>query len=102
MKVLTANRLSDGVVVYIGAGEAWVEDLALAAVVTDEAGETRLQAAAAAAIKARQVVGAYLMPATVEDGKVLPVSVRERIRAAGPSNRTDLGKQADRPAAAAR
>jgi len=100
MKVLTANRLGDGVVVYIGAGETWAEDLAAAEVVTDDAGEARLKAAADAAIKARLVVGAYLMPVAIENERVLPVSVRERIRAAGPSNRTDLGKQADRPAAA--
>ncbi|RJF86705.1 DUF2849 domain-containing protein [Oleomonas cavernae] len=94
MKVLTANRLLDGEVVYLAEGDAWAEDLASARVVSDDDGEVALTAAGAAAIKARLVVGAYLMPVTVEGGRILPASVRERIRAAGPSNRNDLGKQA--------
>lgn len=94
MKVLTANRLLDGEVVYLAQGDTWVEDLASARVVEDNDGEIALTQAGQAAIKARLVVGAYLMPVTVEGGKVLPASVRERIRAAGPSNRSDLGKQA--------
>lgn len=99
MKVLTANRLSDGTVVYIGAAAPWVEDLALAKIAPDAATEALLTEAAAGAVKAREVVGAYLMPVAVEDGRILPQSVRERIRAAGPTNRLDLGKQAERPAA---
>ncbi|MCF4164086.1 DUF2849 domain-containing protein [Zavarzinia compransoris] len=95
MKVFTANRLSDGAVVYIGDGETWVETLDAARVVTDAEGEAALDATAKAAVKARLVVGAYPMPVTVEDGTIRPDSVRERIRAAGPSNRTDLGKQAE-------
>ena len=30
----------------------------------------------------------------VEDGKRIPVTIRERIRSLGPTVRTDLGKQA--------
>ena len=100
MKVLTANRLDDGAVVYIGEAAPWVEDLASARVAADAGEEGQLTETAAAAIKARLVVGAYLMPVTVEDGRILPVSVRERIRAAGPTNRLDLGKQASAPALA--
>ncbi|PWR17903.1 DUF2849 domain-containing protein [Zavarzinia aquatilis] len=98
MKVLTANRLDDGAVVYIGKAAPWVEDLASALVAVDAGAEGQLTETAAAAVKARRVVGAYLMPVTVEDGRILPASVRERIRAAGPSNRPDLGKQALAPA----
>lgn len=94
MKVLTANRLLDGEVVYLAQGDAWAEDLALARVAGDNDAEIELTTAGAAAVKARLVVGAYLMPVTIEGGRILPESVRERIRAAGPSNRNDLGKQA--------
>lgn len=100
MKVLTANRLDDGAVVYIGEAAPWVEELASALVAADAGAESQLTESAAAAVKARLVVGAYLMPVTVEDGRILPVSVRERIRAAGPTNRLDLGKQASAPALA--
>lgn len=99
MKVLTANRLDDGAVVYIGEAAPWVEDLASARVATDADAESRLTEAAAGAVKARLVVGAYLMPVSVEDGLVRPVSVREKLRASGPSNRLDLGKQASASAA---
>lgn len=94
MKVFTANRLSDGTVVYIGPGDTWAEvlDHALVAATAEE--EAALKTRAEAAVKARFVVGAYAMPVTVENGAIRPASVRERIRAAGPSNRTDLGKQA--------
>ncbi len=95
MKVLTANRLADGAVVYLAEGASWVGDLAHAALAATPEAEAALTATAAAAVKARLVVGAYLMPVVLDGALPRPVSVRERIRAAGPSNRTDLGKQAE-------
>jgi hypothetical protein len=40
------------------------------------------------------VVDVNLIDVTVVDGLVEPVRLREKIRAAGPTIRTDLGKQA--------
>lgn len=90
-QVLTANRLSDGAVVYLAGESDWVERLGDADVVSD---------AAAAEIEgkraqdARLVVGAYLMDVHADGDTITPVKMRETIRAAGPSVRLDLGKQA--------
>jgi len=91
--VLTANRLRDGEVVYLGAGDLWCEDLqeALATAAGDAQG--RMTAFGEAEIFARQVVDPYLMPVEGEDGVLKALSQREKIRAAGPSTRLDLGKQ---------
>ncbi|TIY02808.1 MAG: DUF2849 domain-containing protein, partial [Mesorhizobium sp.] len=46
-----------------------------------------------------EVVDVNLIDVTVANGVVEPVRLREKMRAAGPTNRNDLGKQA-RPVAA--
>lgn len=98
-RILTANRLSDGAVVYAGA-DGWVERLEDAELLSDKAAvEARL--AAAKADMANNLVildgedNNKVMQVVREDGAVRPVRVREQIRAAGPSVRRDLGKQAE-------
>lgn len=94
LQVLTANRLADGEVVY-GARGAWVIRLAEAELIGDaETAKARL-AAAEADVAARRVVNPYLFEAQQEGGAIVPVKVREAIRAKGPTVRRDLGKQAD-------
>jgi hypothetical protein len=90
-QVLTANRLSDGEVVYLAADGAWVESLAAAQVVSTAESEAQAVATGAAAERELKVVHAYLFDIT-PDRK--PVKMREVIRAAGPTVRRDLGKQA--------
>lgn len=86
--VVTANRLNDGIVVYLAPGGGWTEALADAArAETDEDLKT-LEAAAEAAERERLVVAVYSIPVELkDDGTVDPISVRERIRA---SHRTTL------------
>ena len=92
--VITANRLADGVVVFQSADESWTEDLHYAAVWGDE----KASAAALARAKAHEacnlVVDAYAVPVEERNGHYAPKSLREAIRAAGPTVRRDLGKQA--------
>jgi hypothetical protein len=45
------------------------------------------------------VVNPYLFDVKVEGTTIYPVKEREIVRAAGPSVRTDTGKQADEPGA---
>lgn len=80
-KVLTANHLLEGDVVYLSARDEWVRDLAAAEILTDEAdAQIRL-------IEAEQqvnvVVGVYLAEVS-QTGK--PAHFREAFRATGPSN----------------
>ena len=93
MKVLTANRLGDGEVVWYANG-AWAETIEAADTVADKAGEERLEAIGAKAAADNLVVDVNLIDVTIVAGIVEPVRLREKIRAAGPTNRTDLGKQA--------
>ena len=96
MKAVTANRLVDGLVVYLGAEGRWVEDIADAfSVVGKEAGAALL-AATEPDVEACRIVGPYLIDVVAgPDGKLRGTSERERIRALGPTVRLDLGKQAE-------
>ena len=48
---------------------------------------------AEAGFEAREVVDVLPIEVSVENGAIRPVVYRERVRALGPSGRTDLGKQ---------
>jgi hypothetical protein len=93
MKVLTANRLADGEAVWYANG-GWAETIDNADVAHDKAAEDRLEAIGATASANNEVVDVNLIDVTVANGVVEPVRLREKIRAAGPTNRNDLGKQA--------
>ncbi len=82
--VVTANRLRDGVVVWLQAGGIWGENLAQAAVGTtsDEVLDLLDIANADESI----AVGAYAARINLgEDGLPVPGNLRERIRCAGPT-----------------
>ncbi|CAM5473552.1 hypothetical protein ATER59S_03185 [Aquamicrobium terrae] len=100
MKVLTANRLTDGEAVWYSR-DRWAETIDGADLASDKEGEARLQAIGAAAFAANEVVDAELIDVALANGAIEPLRLREKIRAAGPSNRNDLGKQARPPARAA-
>ena len=92
-QVLTANRLRAGEVVYWTKAKGWVSHLPDAEVLPDDKAEEVLKSAAEWVLK-REVVAPYLFAVRVTNGAVVPVKTREAIRAAGPSVRPDLGKQA--------
>lgn len=93
MKVLTANRLSDGIAVWYADG-GWAETVGHADIAHDKVAEDRLEAIGAAAAANNEVVDVNIIDVTVINGLVEPVRLREKIRAAGPTIRTDIGKQA--------
>jgi len=94
LKILTANRLRDGDVVYLTADGAWSDWLEDADLAEAPAAEAALLALGEEALDRRLVVDPYLMAVTRVDGGFGPISQREIIRARGPSVRLDLGKQA--------
>jgi hypothetical protein len=83
-KVVTANHLLEGDVVYLSPADEWVRDLARAELIDDEAhAQLRLLDAE------RQqdvVVGAYLADVTAGPRGPEPVHFREAFRRVGPSN----------------
>jgi hypothetical protein len=87
--VVTANRLTDGIVVYLAAGGEWTEQIAHARVADSEEEVKALETIAENAVRERIVISAYPMPVALNDGAIDPLSVRERIRA---SHRTTLTK----------
>jgi hypothetical protein len=93
-QVVTANRLEDGIVVYLGDHGTWSEriDEGRLARSGDEAG--LLMAGAERSAGEGKVVAPYLIEVSVEGGLIRPVRFREVIRARGPSVRPDHGKQA--------
>lgn len=94
MKVLTANRLFDGEAVWLAADHSWAETLQAAQVARDPAEEERLAALGRLSAARNEVVEVELIDVHLVEGGIVPARLRERIRAAGPTVRGDLGKQA--------
>ena len=83
-KVVTANALLEGDVIYLTAHDQWSRDLQDAQVITDAAhGDARLDFAHA---QAGTIVGAYLADVTQTEQGPQPVHFREEFRTKGPSN----------------
>ncbi len=93
-QVLTANRLRVGEVVYWNSAQGWVQNFSDAEILPDASAETTLKGATEW-VQKREVVAPYLFAVRIKDGVAVPVKTREAIRAAGPSVRPDLGKQAN-------
>ena len=91
-KVVTANRLREGDVVYQTAADQWSPHHHEAELIEDEAhAQMRLLHAAAQKLA---VVGAYLADAKAGTNGPEPTHFREAFRTRGPSNYKH-GKQAD-------
>jgi hypothetical protein len=84
--IVTANDLRSGAVVYLASGGIWVERIDEAAIATDDASLKRLEDIALRAVENCKVTAVYAMDVSIAESRPVPVSVRERIRAArGPS-----------------
>ncbi len=106
-RIITANRLDDGRVVYLASGGGWTAAQSTALVISDEAVEAALIEEAQAGNEFVDVYGLDVQgtditssndqsaPDQMDDGARRPVSTRERIRGKGPSVRADLGYQAN-------
>ena len=89
LQVLTANRLRDGVVVYLDGDGQWSERIEAAQLVEAAQGDALV---AAAAHTAGEVVAPYLIDVEAEAGRVTPRRYRERLRAFGPSIHPQFAK----------
>ena len=92
MRALTANRLIDGAVVFWDRGR-WVEPFAEAELFADDASGEAAEGHAKSQVTV--VVEPYLIDLVEAEGVWAPLSYRERIRALGPPNHPDHGKQAE-------
>ena len=89
MKIVTANRLSDGRVIYLGEASAVVEDLASAALLDGDAADAALSAAAS---QPATWVNPYLVEVTghTPSGRD---RLKETIRSAGPTVGNSLKRE---------
>ena len=92
MKVLTANDLETGEVLFWNRGQ-WA--IGFADGERFDGDETAAPALAAAEAQPKVVVAPYLIDVEQIDGHWVPIAYRERLRALGPSNHPQHGKQAD-------
>ena len=87
-RIVTANRLDDGRVVYLGYA-GWIEDIHLARRAETDAESEALLEEAREGVARNEVADAWLID---HDGATA-LRRRERIRALGPTVRPDLGYQ---------
>jgi hypothetical protein len=90
ISVLTANRLGDGIVVFLDFEGAWSENIAeaLAARSPDEVRQLQDRGTHDAAHNL--VVEPYLIEVREAGGSLVPIRYRERVRVAGPTILDDV------------
>ena len=85
MKIFTANRLGDGAVVFLSA-EGWVTDIARSAVLSAADAIEAGFVAANRSVESQEIVGVEAIDVDLdENNRPVPVRLRERIRAFGPT-----------------
>ena len=85
MRMIIANRLTDGLVVFYTDGGGWSVDIADGIVLTDDAEEKRQFEAARSDEDHCIVIDPNLIDVSVDGGSPRPVAIREAIRAFGPT-----------------
>ncbi|MHA1165161.1 MAG: DUF2849 domain-containing protein [Alphaproteobacteria bacterium] len=84
-RVLTANFLQDGIVVFLGPGGAWAPSLERALLAHSDDDVARLEALGGRAAEANLIIDPYLIEVEYAGSALSPVAFRERMRARGPS-----------------
>ena len=97
-QLLTANRLSDGAVVYLDRDGGWSTRFDEAWVVDNEIDASAFEDIGHRGECARIVVGSYLMDVVADGDAYLPIRMREKIRAEGPTVETVASRPAQRAA----
>ncbi len=89
-QVLTANSLRDGRVVFLDRDRHWVSELEKAQIANGDSEADELVTVGNQAEADGLVIASYLMDVELQDpGLVKPSSLRERIRAFGPTVQTE-------------
>jgi hypothetical protein len=90
ISVLTANRLGDGIVVFLDYEGAWGEGIEAAAVARSPDEARALEARGTHDATHNHVVEPYLIEVREAGGSLVPIRFRERVRVAGPSILDDV------------
>ncbi len=89
-QMIIANRLIDGLVVFLVSGGQWDTAIAQGALIEEDSEAQRLLEVAKQDQARCLVIDPILIQVRVENGQVRPTEIREVIRAFGPTIRTDL------------
>lgn len=84
-KVLTANRLTDGISVWLDASGEWATTLQGARIARDADAVAALEVIGKQAYADNKVVDVTVIEVQETDGVLWPLRLRERIRAEGPT-----------------
>ena len=93
--VVIANRLRDGIVVFLGTSHQWVEKLSECSPAQEQAEEEELTRLGQEAADRQEIVDPTLIEVEEKEGALHAVKMREAMRTRGPTVREDLGKQAE-------
>lgn len=85
-QIVTANSLLEGDAVFRTAEGEWTRDVNRAGLLADKAAA---ESANAAALADGRVVDVAVIDVTVDGSAIVPVRLRERIRAFGPTVKSD-------------
>ncbi len=96
LQLVTANRLNDGLVVFLNDDGRWTEAISQARLVNSREDAASLLSEGSLA-GSDDIVEPYLIDVEIVDGSVAPVRYREKLRGQGPSVRADLGPQSRVP-----
>ena len=91
-KILIANRLTDGLVVFRTVDGGWADSIAAGELIDDDTAAARLLGAALTDEIANEVIDPYLIDISVVNGGRIPDVYREAIRAHGPTIDVDASK----------
>ena len=91
-QVITASRLRDGIVLFVGPSNTWVETIAAAEVFQTAEATSAGLAAAASAEADNLVLDIYAVDVSNKNGVPVPTRMREAIRAQGPTVHPEHGK----------
>jgi hypothetical protein len=94
-RIVIASRLSDGRTVFLGSNASWMDFIQESRIANTTEEDEEIMQIARESEGRQEVVDPYLVDVEAENGKVRALHHREAIRAAGPTIRRDLGKQAE-------
>ena len=98
LDIVSANRLTDGRVVYLTRDDGWSESIIDGRTAATEEESSTLLADAERAVAAGIIVSPYLVSMADNGGAFAPLHFRERIRLFGPKHNRDGGQPAGRVA----
>lgn len=83
--MLIANRLQDGLIVFLAVDGQWVESIHEGWLIEDQPDHARALRRGKTAEISNIVIGPELIEVTERQGRRMPVSMRDAIRASGPT-----------------